>query len=184
MTCSHRTLLLALLACFLAAFAATVPRPVESPGVTSTTTQSTPPRCSLEDWRRFEQQYASAQDAFQRGDAEPIKALWSHADDVTLMGALGGHERGWAAIGSRLSLVARMNKLGGSHEGDEVLTTIVGADLALMVRIEHIPNSGAGSGAGVVTHLRVTHTARCENGGWRIVNRHADPLVENQIPRR
>jgi len=46
-------------------------------------------------------QYASAQDAFQRGDAEPIKALWSHAEDVTLFGALGGHERGWAAIASR-----------------------------------------------------------------------------------
>jgi hypothetical protein len=66
----------------------------------------------VEDWRRFEQQYASAQDAFQRGDAEPIKALWSHADDVTLFGALGGHERGWAAIGSRLLQVARMNTSG------------------------------------------------------------------------
>jgi hypothetical protein len=43
----------------------------------------------MDEWRRFEQQYASAQDAFQRGDAEPIKALWSHADDVTLFGTLG-----------------------------------------------------------------------------------------------
>ena len=101
----------------------------------------------------FRKQYTTAQDAFQRGDAEPIKALWSHADDVTLFGALGGHERGWAAIGSRLSQVARMNT-SGAHKGDDVLTTIVGADLALMVRIEHIPNSGAGAGVGAVTHLR------------------------------
>jgi ketosteroid isomerase-like protein len=150
---------------------------------TSTTAQSTPPRCSVDDWRRFEQEYTAAQDAFQRGAAEPIKALWSHADDVTLFGALGGHERGWAAIGSRLSQVARMNT-SGAHKGDDVLTTIVGADLALMVRIEHIPNSGAGAGVGAVTHLRVTHAARCESGGWRIVNRHADPLVENQVPKR
>ena len=149
---------------------------------TSTTAQPAPRQCSLDDWRRFEQQYASAQDAFQRGDAEPIKALWSHADDVTLFGALGGHERGWAAIGSRLSQVARMNR-SGAHRDDDVLTTIVGADLALMVRIEHIPNGGAGAGAGAVTHLRVTHAARCESGGWRIVSRHADPLVENQVPK-
>jgi ketosteroid isomerase-like protein len=149
---------------------------------TFTTAQSTQPRCSGEDWRRFEQLYARAQDAFQRGDAGPIKALWSHADDVTLFGALGGHERGWAAIGSRLSQVARMNT-SGAHKGDDVLATIVGADLAVMVRIEHIPNSGAGAGVGAVTHLRVTHAARCESGGWRIVNRHADPLVENQVPK-
>jgi hypothetical protein len=128
-------------------------------GATFTTAQSTAPRCSTEDWRRFEQQYARAQDAFQRGDAEPIKALWSHADDVTLFGALGGHERGWAATGSRLSQVARMNTK-GAHEDDDVLTTIVGVDLALMVRIEHIPNSGAGAGVGAITHLRVTHAAR------------------------
>ena len=141
------------------------------------------PQCSVEDWRRFEQEYASAQDAFQRGDAEPVKALWSHADDVTLFGALGGHERGWAAIGSRLSQVARLNA-SGAHKGDEVIATIVGADMALMVRIEHIPDSGAGAGMGAVTHLRVTHAARCESGGWRIVNRHADPLVENRVPTR
>lgn len=151
-------------------------------GVTFTTAQP-PPRCSADDWRHFEQQYASAQDSFQRGDAEPIKALWSHAEDVTLFGALGGHERGWAAIGSRLSQVARMNS-SGEHKGDEVLTTIVRSDLALMVRIEHIPNSGAGAGAGAVTHLRVTHAARCEGGAWRIVNRHADHLVDNQVQKR
>ena len=150
---------------------------------TFTTAQSTPTRCTVEDWRRFEQQYVSAQNAFQREDAEPIKTLWSHADDVTLFGALGGHERGWAAIGSRLSQVARMNT-GGAHQGADVLATIVGTDLALMVRIEHIADSGAGAGAGAITHLRVTHSVRCESGGWRIVNRHADPLVENQVPKR
>ena len=73
---------------------------------------------------------------------------------------------------------------GGAHQGADVLATIVGTDLALMVRIEHIADSGAGAGAGAITHLRVTHSARCESGSWRIVNRHADPLVENQVPKR
>jgi hypothetical protein len=52
-----------------------------------------------------------------------------------------------------------------------------------MVRIEHIPNSGTGAGVRAVTHLCVTHAARCESDGWRIVNRHADPLVENLVPK-
>ena len=112
-----------------------------------------------------------------------FKRWMPYAEATLIAGALGGHERGWAAIGSRLSQVARMNT-SGAHKGDEVLATIVGTDLALMVRIEHIPNSGAGAGVGAVTHLRVTHAARCENGSWRIVNRHADPLVENQVPTR
>lgn len=43
----------------------------------------------------------AAQVAFVRGDPTPMKALRSHAEDVTLMGAWGGHERGWALVGAR-----------------------------------------------------------------------------------
>jgi len=40
--------------------------------------------CSPESFVQFEGALRSAQAAFQNGDPEPLKALWSHADDVTL----------------------------------------------------------------------------------------------------
>ncbi|MBV8942492.1 MAG: hypothetical protein JO240_12260 [Solirubrobacterales bacterium] len=37
-----------------------------------------------------------------QGKPEAFKALWSHADDVTIMGAFGGFERGWDDVPQRL----------------------------------------------------------------------------------
>ena len=32
------------------------------------------------------------------GDAAPMKAIWSHADDVTYMGPVGGMQVGWSQV--------------------------------------------------------------------------------------
>jgi hypothetical protein len=45
---------------------------------------------------------AAAAAAFVRGNAEPLKALFSHRDDVTILGAFGGFEQGWDLVGPRL----------------------------------------------------------------------------------
>ena len=48
----------------------------------------------------------AAQLELQNGRAAAFKALWSHADDVTLSGGFGGTiEKGWEAIGRRLDWV-------------------------------------------------------------------------------
>ena len=36
-----------------------------------------------------------------QGGPDPFKALWSHADDVVIMGAFGGFERGWEEVSAR-----------------------------------------------------------------------------------
>ena len=43
---------------------------------------------------------------FGHGDAAPYAALWSHGDDVTIFGAFGAYERGWAAVSARLAWAA------------------------------------------------------------------------------
>ena len=138
--------------------------------------QSPPGTCSAESFTSFEKALIAAQAAFQSGNPEPLKALWSHADDVTLMGAYGGHERGWALIGARLSRIGGM-KTTSRHDNDEVVSRIVGSNLAMIVQLEHIVNPGAPT-----DNLRVTHVARCEGSEWRIVHRHADPLMETKMP--
>jgi len=47
-------------------------------------------------------QLLAAQRAFAGGDAEGVKLLYSHQDDVTVFGGFGRFERGWAEVGPRL----------------------------------------------------------------------------------
>src|SRR6476660_1600572 len=136
--------------------------------------------CGKEAWNKFVPDLVTAQSAFVRGDPAQMKALWSHADDVTLMGAWGGHERGWAAVGARLDWVSKSNTGGqGTYDYKEV-ASIVGSDLALFVQIEHIATPNIDGGA--TKHLRVTHVMRCESASWRVVSRHADTLMETTPP--
>ena len=61
--------------------------------------QSNRQNCS--DWNAFMEKLEIAEVEFARGRPEDFKALWSHADDVTLFGALGGPiEMGWKTRGS------------------------------------------------------------------------------------
>ena len=43
---------------------------------------------------RLRDALVAAQAAFVKGNAEPFKALWSHGDEVTILGAFGGFEQG------------------------------------------------------------------------------------------
>ena len=49
----------------------------------------------LGDLDRVVEAYHVAADEFSRGNAEPIKAVFSHRDDVTLANPFGPAVRGW-----------------------------------------------------------------------------------------
>lgn len=134
--------------------------------------------CAKDSWPTFVKELVAGQSSFARGDSKPIMRLWSHADDVTLMGAWGGYERGWSLVGPRLEWVSKQSTE-GTYTYDEI-SSILGSDLALFVQIEHFasPNRDGGAPA----HLRVTHVTRCEGNKWRIVARHADQLIETKPP--
>ena len=92
--------------------------------------------CDKDSWPKFVNELVAGQLSFVRGNPEPIKGLWSHADDITLMGAWGGYERGWSLIAPRLDWVSKQNTE-GTYSYDEI-SAIVGSDLALFVQIEHL----------------------------------------------
>ena len=52
---------------------------------------------------RLREALTAAQAAFVNGNPEPFKALWSHGDDVTILGAFGGYEQGWDLVRCRNS---------------------------------------------------------------------------------
>jgi ketosteroid isomerase-like protein len=109
----------------------------------------------------------------QNGRAEGFKALWSHAEDVTLSGGAGGPvDKGWPAISKRLDWVATQYSDGKTRI--ERLVRNVGGDLGYVVQHEHIEFRVPGDGTPSTRDYRVTMIFRREAGGWRIVHRQAD----------
>jgi len=123
-------------------------------------------------------QYA-AELAIHNGDPEPRRALWSHQEPVTLLGAalecLTGPEPVHEAFGQVASWFSDCTAY-----GIELVAAGVSGDLAYTVVFE---NSTC-SVNGVPRHyrLRVTHVYRREDGEWHFVHRHADePPGEAQL---
>lgn len=139
--------------------------------------------CSEQAWQDFEHELALAQTAFQHSNPEPLKALWSHSTDVALLGAYGGYEVGWELVGTRLDWVSAGSG-NSAHHDDRVLVKVVGMNLALVVQLENIPTYAMDGSIASTQHLRVTHIARCEGESWRLIHRHADPLIDTRRPDR
>jgi ketosteroid isomerase-like protein len=94
------------------------------------------------DWDRFISRCHDALGELVEGRPEPFKALWSHADDVTIMGAFGGYEQGWEQVSARLDWAATGIKATGRVA--ENVVTVVGDDLAYTVDLEHMTRHAAG----------------------------------------
>ena len=131
-----------------------------------------------EELRQVVAQLHVATNRLQQGDSGPMKELYSHRDDATLLGALGGRLRGWAEIGPRYDSTAALFK--GGRVTHENVTTWATPDLAYTVDVERHQGYLAGQPELQSFAYRVTHVFRSEDDGWKIVHRHADPLVPVQ----
>jgi ketosteroid isomerase-like protein len=118
--------------------------------------------------------------ALQDGDAHLRIAMWSPNDPVTLFGAAGS-ATGWKGIKPVFEALASRFSQCESWEYD-VIGADVSGDLAYLVGTEHITGSIAGAPP-VPFSLRVTTIFRREDGEWKVVHRHADPLPESDSAR-
>jgi len=108
------------------------------------------------------------------GDSAPLLELWSRADDVAILGAIGTYARGWEAVRTHLlGASQRLNWTGLSIE--RVVTTVAG-ELAMTVNLEHMTRQV--DGAPDARTLRATQVYRRENGEWRLILRHANPITD------
>jgi ketosteroid isomerase-like protein len=111
--------------------------------------------------------------AFHNGDASPRLAMWARHEPVSLFGAaLSGVGRG--EVASVFERVA-----GGFSDCEsfryEVIAADAQGDLGYIVGIEHTTASIRGAPAQAYS-LRVTSIFRREDGEWKVVHRHADPV--------
>jgi ketosteroid isomerase-like protein len=121
--------------------------------------------------RRAEAQAA----AFMRGDMERWSALIRIADDFTLMQPFGGEaSHGFDASPERLAQLARTFRKGDATL--EVAQSYASNDLIVLVMIER-QHGEVGGLPDQDWSLRVTQVYRRQGTEWRLVHRHADPLV-------
>jgi ketosteroid isomerase-like protein len=112
--------------------------------------------------------------ALHSGDAGPRMAMWSREDPVTLFGAaLVG--TGWAEIGPIFQRLGASFSDCRAYE-NEIIAAGASGDLAYTVAYEHTTASLYG-GAPTPYVLRVTTVFRREDGTWKVVHRHADPVA-------
>jgi ketosteroid isomerase-like protein len=114
----------------------------------------------------------AAEKALHDGDVEPRLALWTRGTPVTLLGAKLT-ATGWEEIEPTFRQVASW--FGGS-ESYEFVAAGASADLAYTVGYER--NVAIANGERREYVLRATHVYRREDGQWRIVHRHADPVPD------
>ena len=135
------------------------------------------------EFHAFLRQWEDAQSRVLTGDPTRWKQNASQREDATILGGFGGYEKGWAAVGPRYDWAASQYKDSGAKLKIEYISTIVSGDLAFTVAIERQEAVRlSGQPTAVRRALRATQIFRKEDGGWKLVHRHADPLTEKKAP--
>lgn len=118
-------------------------------------------------------QFHEALNVLFTGEAGPMKAVWSHADDVTYMGPVGSVLVGWRQVEPYWDMQAA-RRLGGKVDPTDV-HVIVSSGLAVASYREKGENVIDGKPQPV--SIRSTTTFRKEGGQWKVVGHHTDPLA-------
>jgi ketosteroid isomerase-like protein len=128
------------------------------------------------DLTKFIEQDHLALDGFVKGDPEPLKNLYSRRDDLIIANPFGPPAKGWEKAAETMDRAAT-NFRDGEATGFERVTEYATADLGYILEIERFRSKIGGGDKLVPIALRVTTIFRREEGAWRIILRHADPII-------
>jgi ketosteroid isomerase-like protein len=127
-------------------------------------------------------EYHRAGHEITNGNPEVYKALFSRRDDVTNANPFGPPVRGWSDVSATLDRAAQVYR-DGEVVGFDNVSTVVTPDLAYTVEIESYRARVGGAEELASVSLRVTTLFRREDGVWKVVHRHADPITATRPPR-
>jgi len=114
--------------------------------------------------------------ALMRGDIDGYRALVTLTEDFTLMAPFGGTPtRGAEMTDARWEAMGRFFKNGTLKQ--ELVQAYGSVDMVVLAIIERAHVEVGGLPAQEWS-LRVTLVYRREEGEWRLMHRHADPLVK------
>jgi ketosteroid isomerase-like protein len=112
--------------------------------------------------------------ALHNGDPAPRRAIWSHTEPVSILGA-------WRNAHGRREVDDLFDSLGRSFSDCtsytfELLAYDVVGDMAYTAGLEH--TSASVDGQPRTYTLRATQVYRREDGEWWVAHRHGDTVVE------
>lgn len=125
------------------------------------------------------ERFHQALDEFVKGNPEPCKEFFSHREDVTLNNPFGPPARGWDQVAATMDRAASNLREGAMISFDEVAKYVT-PELAYTVWLERQKAKVGARGEVTSFTLRVTMIFRPEDGTWRVVHRHADPITTLQ----
>ena len=127
------------------------------------------------------EQYHRAAGEFVKGNPEPYKMVFSHREDVSLGNPFGPFVRGWKQVAQTMDRAASLYR-DGEITGFENIATCVTPGLAYIVEVERIRAKVGGAEGLASLALRTTSVLRPEEGTWKVVHRHADPITTARAP--
>src|SRR5215207_10884870 len=134
---------------------------------------------AVDDFDEVLEQYHLALDEIMKGSPDGYKRVYSHRDDVTLANPFGPPARGWEEVAKTLER-AGSHYRDGETTGFENLAKYITAELAYTVEMERMQAKVGGREDITPFTLRVTTIFRPEEGTWKVVHRHADPITAPQ----
>ncbi len=133
---------------------------------------------AVEDVDQLIKRFQQALGGFVKGNPEPVKGLF---DDVTLANnPLGPPALGADEVAKTLEHAASTIR-DGQIIGFETISKVVTDELAYVLEIEQQEAKMGGNAEVAPFALRVTMIFRPEEDGeWKVVHRHADPITTAQ----
>ena len=132
-----------------------------------------------EDFNQVVERYHLALGEFMKGNPAPAKELFSQRDDVTLGNPFGPFARGWMQVAETMEKAASHYRDGDATGFDSVAKCVT-SNLAYLVEVEQLRSKVGGRSDVAPLALRATSIFRPEDGLWKIVHRHADPITTPQ----
>ena len=134
-----------------------------------------------DDFDQVVEQVQLALGEFVKGTPKPMQTMFSHREDVTLANPIAPPARGWEQVAATMErAVSYLNLSDGQVDGFEIVAKYVTPELAYVVWIERSKGKVGEREDIVLFPLRVTTIFRPEEGTWKIVHRHADPISTAQ----
>ncbi len=130
---------------------------------------------SVSDFDAAVDAYRQALNAICRGDPAPVLELFSRCEDVTLANPLGPPRSGRTDVEAATKDAATHFR-GGNCRFEEV-SRYSTPDLGYILHVERAEVQLGASDEMARISLRVTTIFRREEGTWRVVHRHADPIT-------
>ena len=134
---------------------------------------------AVDDFEQVLEQWKTAGDEFSKGNPEPVQKLFSHRDDASLANPYNPPVRGWERIAEVTEHAASLRR-DGEATGFEIVSKYVTPELAYIVQIERLKAKVGGREDITPYSLRSTMIFRPEDGVWKVVHRHADPITTAQ----